>query len=74
MKCLYHALKLWHQRGGYLWVRRSNWCRWLPHFGWCKEVKGAVHWQPLRPLKGWKVFFHKAFARGKIRKVDNGND
>lgn len=70
MKCVYHAFRLWFQRGGYLFVRRSRFSRFIPHFGWCRGVIDAEHWQPKRPKRGWRVLLHKIWARGYIKKGD----
>lgn len=68
MKCLYYAIKLFSQKGGYLWMRKSKFCKWIPHFGWSSGVVNGEHWQPDNPVKGWKVFFHKIIAQGKVKK------
>jgi len=70
MKCFFAAIKLFYKNGGYLWMRKSKFCNFIPHFGWAKNVKNARHWQPDNPVKGWKVLFHMFFAKGKIKKGD----
>ena len=70
MKCLYYAIKLFKIRGGYLWMRPSKFCKWIPHFGWSKGVVDAEHWQPDNPVTGWRVLFHMFVAKGKVGKGD----
>ena len=70
MKCIYHAIKQYSTKGGYLWMRRSKFCRWIPHFGRSDGIVGGEHWQPDNPTKGWKVFFHMFFAKGRVKKGD----
>ena len=70
MKCLYHAVKLFLTRDGYLWIRQSKFYKWLPHFGWSKNVTDSEHWQPDNPVIGWVAVLHKLFAKGKVKKGD----
>jgi hypothetical protein len=68
MKCIYHAIKLFIKNDGYIWIRRSKFCEWIPHFGWSKGVKDSKHWQPDNTVEGWKVLFHMFVAKGKVKK------
>jgi len=70
MKCIYHALKMFKERGGYIFIRTSHYNKKIPHFGWAKGITEGEHWQPDHPLTGWKVLIHMFFAKGKVKKGD----
>lgn len=72
MKCVYYAVKLFVLRGGYLWMRKSKYSKYLPHFGWSKSVSNSESWQPddVHLLIGWKMILFKFFEKGKVRKGD----
>jgi len=70
MKCIYHAIRLFATKGGYIWMRKSKDNRFIPHFGWSKGVTGSEHWQPDTHLVWWKELIHMFFARGKVKKGD----
>jgi len=61
---------MWLARGGYLWVRKSKICKFIPHFGWSKGVTDAEHWQPDKPMHGWKVLLIKWCAKGEVKPGD----
>lgn len=58
------------KRGGYIWIRRSKFCKWIPHVGWSSGIEGGEHWQPDEPTTGCKVLIHKFFAKGKVKPGD----
>jgi len=70
MKCIYHAIKLFRLRGGYIFIRESRFCKQIPHFGWAKDIIDGEHWQPDNPKTGWRVLVHMIFAKGKVKKGD----
>lgn len=72
MKCIYHAIRLYFKnKKGYIFIRRSDYSKFIPHFGWCESINNAEHWQPVTPQHGFlKILFHKLFAKGYIKKED----
>jgi hypothetical protein len=69
MKCIYHAIRMFIKyKTGYIFIRRSDYCRFMPHFGWCKDIVKAKHWQPIHPKHGFlNILIHKLFAKGYIK-------
>jgi len=70
MKCVYYAIKLFKERGGYIFIRVSKFNKKILHFGWAKGLIGAESWVPDNPVKGWKALIHMFFAKGKVKKGD----
>lgn len=64
--CLFWALWRLATEGGYIAMRRSQHCRWLPHFIWSRDLKEWHGLVPLNPKHGAVALLFCWWFRGVV--------